>query len=285
MRRFDESDLGALYAVHPQRAETILARLGRDRDYPGIFTEDDLSSDDAWGITDQNHIGGAKFALELGRLAGVDQDSLVLDIGTGLGGTARVLADRFSCRVIGVELVEDRYRDALLLTRLVKLDQLVSFVRADFMRVEFHDAPFDVLISQGSLVHFQDKQGLARRSAKLLKPCGRLAIEDASLRRLPADAAELSQVEALEKCWLSHLVPLSEWLEHLRQEGFAIDHCSDLSSALLAHQRGFISRSEAASPDAYAENEVRSWKLCVALVEAGLVDYHRVIARRQNAVA
>ncbi|NIO41023.1 MAG: SAM-dependent methyltransferase, partial [Burkholderiales bacterium] len=45
------------------------------------------------------HIGGKSATLELAHMAGVGQGMRVLDVGSGLGGPARTLAQHYDCRV------------------------------------------------------------------------------------------------------------------------------------------------------------------------------------------
>src|SRR5215470_2567628 len=110
------------FSHHPQRARRILARLrraGADLDH---LTESDLAEDPRGGWTDQNHVGGRALALALGERAGIRRGMSVLDSCCGIGGTARVLADSFGCRAVGIEITPERCRDAVLLSRRVGLD-------------------------------------------------------------------------------------------------------------------------------------------------------------------
>ncbi len=53
---------------------------------------------------DELHVMGRQATVELGRLAGLTDSMRVLDIGCGLGGSARTLAAEFGCHVTGVDL-------------------------------------------------------------------------------------------------------------------------------------------------------------------------------------
>jgi len=55
---------------------------------------------------DQFHTRGYPATLELAKLAEVTTATSVLDIGSGIGGPARVLAQTYRCEVTGVDLSE-----------------------------------------------------------------------------------------------------------------------------------------------------------------------------------
>lgn len=53
---------------------------------------------------DEFHIRGRKATLELGEKMNLNARSHVLDIGSGLGGPARTMAETYGCRVTGIDL-------------------------------------------------------------------------------------------------------------------------------------------------------------------------------------
>jgi len=56
---------------------------------------------------DQFHIGGVNSALALFDKMGIKKGDVVVDIGSGLGGPARLVSERFGCSVVGVDLCEE----------------------------------------------------------------------------------------------------------------------------------------------------------------------------------
>ena len=64
---------------------------------------------------------GRQATVELGRLAGLTDAMRVLDIGSGLGGSARTLAVEFGCRVTGVDLSAEFVDAVLVLSERVGL--------------------------------------------------------------------------------------------------------------------------------------------------------------------
>ncbi len=55
---------------------------------------------------DEFHIRGRKATLEVAGRMMLSEDTRVLDIGSGLGGPARTLAEEYGCHVTGLDLTQ-----------------------------------------------------------------------------------------------------------------------------------------------------------------------------------
>lgn len=66
----------------------------------------DVTIDD-FAPVDELHVGGGQATEHLIAQLDLAADDHVLDIGCGLGGAARFVADRFGCRVTGIDLTEE----------------------------------------------------------------------------------------------------------------------------------------------------------------------------------
>ncbi len=69
------------------------------KDFPKLTTTD-------LATVDEFHIRGRKATLELAEKMNLDANSYVLDIGSGLGGPARTLAETYGCHVTGIDLTQ-----------------------------------------------------------------------------------------------------------------------------------------------------------------------------------
>src|SRR5262249_41543791 len=86
------------YSENPELADAIAAKLRRaGKDFNKLTTADLV-------VVDEFHIRGRKATLELGQKMNLNARSHVLDIGSGLGGPARTLAETYGCRVTGIDL-------------------------------------------------------------------------------------------------------------------------------------------------------------------------------------
>jgi SAM-dependent methyltransferase len=273
------SRIEAIYLRHPLRAETILARVGGLREGQGSITEADLATDPTGRITDQNHPGGALLVRLLAREAGVEPGCRVLDVGCGLGGPARLLAQEFGARVDGVELTATRYRDAVRLTQLVGLDGQVRIMHGDFLTLDLPARHYDVAWGQAAWVHFPDLGAVFARCAAVLRPGGRVAVEEAYLRGRPQTPDVSRRLGELEGHWAAHFNDRDSWLGAAERQGFNTTCLADLTAVMLEE---FVALRKAATlgpAGAVNPDEVRGWELVCALIQEGIVGYLRLVAR------
>ena len=116
--------------------------------------------------------------LALATAARISAADRVLDVGGGIGGPARQLADRFGCHVTVVDLTPEYCAVGETLTTWTHLTNLVSFVHASALDMPFDDASFDVVWTQHASMNISDKVGLYREVARVVRPGGRFAFFD-----------------------------------------------------------------------------------------------------------
>jgi SAM-dependent methyltransferase len=98
----------------------------------------------------------------------------ILDIGSGLGGPARYFANRFGCRVTGIDLTPEFCDVARHLTRLLEMEERVKFEVGDALRMPFADSSFDGAYSMNVSMNIAEKRRLLPRGSPRPK-AGRLA--------------------------------------------------------------------------------------------------------------
>lgn len=267
------------YRVHPLRAETILQRLqsaGRDLH---ALTERDLATDPASGITDQNHQGGRRAVIELARAIDLGGGEQVLDIGTGLGGTPRVLAENFDCACHGIELTPERYRDACLLTQLVGLQDQVTIDQGEFLSFDALADSYDAIVAQGTLMHFPDPGAVLRKSAECSRSGSWLAIEDGFLRRMPRTPGEARQLEAAAVFSNGRFPTVAGWRDAITDAGFSIVSLVDQSRPALTELGRKIAHADR-TPGHIPSGELAGWIVRQQLIADGIVGMIRIVARR-----
>ncbi len=127
---------------------------------------------------DEFHIRGRKATLELAELADLSSTDRVLDVGCGLGGTARCLAHRFGCRVAGIDITEEYVAVAQALNGWVGLSDRVDVRQGSALDIPYGDGEFDIVWTEHVQMNIVDKQRFYSEMARVLKPGGRLLFHD-----------------------------------------------------------------------------------------------------------
>ena len=128
------------------------------------------------------------FVHELVRWSGLDQlpaGSTVLDVGCGIGGSARILARDYGFDVLGISISEAQVRRA---TELTEEGLTCRFAVMDALALDCPDQSFDAVWSVEAGPHMPDKQRYADELLRVLRPEGCLAVADWN-RRDPSDGA------------------------------------------------------------------------------------------------
>ena len=146
-----------------------LHAIGKRTDALGV---DDLAPLDAF------HTRGRAATEELAALALPSASDHVLDVGCGLGGSARYLADRFGCRVTGVDVTSEYIEVAKRLTAMVGLQSKIDLKLGSAVELPFDDQRFDIVITEHVQMNVRAKPQFYAEIARVLRPGGRLVIHD-----------------------------------------------------------------------------------------------------------
>lgn len=131
---------------------------------------------------DQFHTRGMQATVELAAAAVIKQDTRVLDLGCGIGGPARYIAQTFGCRVTGLDLSPAFIEAAAYLTARCGLSERVAFQAGNALQLPYADGSFDAVFLQHVVMNIEDREGLYAEVRRVLAPQGRLATYDLVLR-------------------------------------------------------------------------------------------------------
>ena len=118
------------------------------------------------------------FVHEMVKWGGLDKlprGTTLLDVGCGIGGSSRILAQDYGFDVTGVTISPQQVKRAQELTP-EGVD--AKFLVDDAMKLSFPDASFDVVWSVEAGPHMPDKAIFARELMRVLKPGGLLVVAD-----------------------------------------------------------------------------------------------------------
>jgi len=183
------------------------------------------------------HSLGRLATAALVDLAQITANDRVLDAGTGIGGTARLVAAERGARVTAVDLTPEYCEVAKWLNDAVGLGDMIEVRTADVTELPFDAASFDVVLSQHVQMNIADKRRLYAEARRVLVPGGRLALWDVTAGsggplRLPVPWATSPEQ--------SHLVAPERLAELLREAGFATAHWNDLTEPAEKATREFF---------------------------------------------
>ena len=203
-----------------------------------------LNLDDLAPI-DEFHTRGKESTIEIADLAQIQPHHKVLDVGCGLGGSARYIANEHGCSVVGIDLTDEYVDVANKLTELVKLSDKVSFKQGSALELPFTSNHFDVVWTEHTQMNIADKTQFYGELSRVLKPNGRLVFHDiffgtTSTPYYPTPWAEYNS--------LSSLCTQEEAKTVIEKSNFAINEWKDKSEQSLEFFKETLKRIEKSGP-------------------------------------
>jgi SAM-dependent methyltransferase len=227
----DESKVTAYYSRGDllKRLNSALREDGVDPFRPDIET---------LAPYDQFHGRGVEATQEMAESLAIAATDHILDVGSGIGGPARYLVRRFSCRISGIDLTPEFCEVARHLGRLLQMDDAVRFEVGNALAMPFADATFDGAYSMNVSMNIADKPALYREILRVLKPGAWLMLSEIARGTGPEPDYPTPWARTAEA---SFLATPEDTLRALELAGFEVVHHRDTRDKTLA----FGARSKA----------------------------------------
>lgn len=203
---------------NPERVFGSLRHVGIDPDGP--LTVTDLAT------FDQYHYFGAAAVHEAIEALGLADGQQVLDVGAGLGGPARLMADTAGCSVTAIELQPDLFEISRMLTEKCGLSEKVTHLNGDVLAQDFSGEGFDAAVSWLVFLHIADRATLFSVLHAALRPGGRFYFED-YVALGPLTEAEKKTLA--DDVYCPYLPDLARYVADLEAAGFVDIETRDMT--------------------------------------------------------
>ena len=134
--------------------------------------------EEMYGVEGYLSPGGEDATDHLAALTRITQATRVLDVGSGLGGPAFRLADRYGCQITGLELIELNVQKARERSTARDVLHRVEFYTGDATATPFPADVFTLVWSQDAWCHVPDRDAVIGECARVLEPGGAIAFSD-----------------------------------------------------------------------------------------------------------
>jgi cyclopropane fatty-acyl-phospholipid synthase-like methyltransferase len=177
---------------------------------------------------DQYHYHGTDAVDTAIERLGIDSGFQVADVGAGIGGPARYIAERTGCTVYALELQEEMNELASELTARCGLSGQVRHIAGDVLDIPLEPGRFDAVVSWLAVYHIADQRRFWSKCRRALKPGGAVFIEDLCVRR-PLSPTEQGLMSA--ELYAQSMVTFDAYRERLRAAGFVKIDIEDMSDS------------------------------------------------------
>ena len=158
----------------------------------------------------------------------INEKTKILDVGSGIGGPARYIANQTGAEITAIELQSDQNNLAKDLTKKCGLSNKVNHICGDILDYDFKNQTFDAVVSWLTLYHIANHEILLKKLFDLLNPNGFFYAEDITSR---INLSNADRKEIKKEIYGIHLPYFDKYISNLEQNGFKLIFSEDMSSS------------------------------------------------------
>jgi ubiquinone/menaquinone biosynthesis C-methylase UbiE len=236
-------------------------------------------------LGDSYHPGGLELTRHVARSIGLRPGQRILDVASGPGTTAFLLASEFDVEVAGVDLGELAVAKANLLAAENGVADRVTFHHGDAERIPLPDASVDAVVCECAFCTFPDKATAASEMARVLKPGGTIGITDVALDPDRLDT-ELQTLAGWVAC-IADARPVAQYVEMLTVAGLTVtiteahdDALATMIDQIDARLKAFRIAKVPALADIDFDTALERVALAGRAVRDGIAGYSLIVAEK-----
>ena len=182
----------------------------------------------------------------------------VLDAGCGVGGSSMWLARNYGVDTVGISISAKEIERARKYTRKRGLEAQCTYEQQDYIHTSFPDNSFDIVWAQESSCHSPHKDLFVKEAFRVLKPGGRLVIEDWYRTGRPYHAADEKLIHHFLGCWAIPDIPTREEITgYCADAGFTDVRFDDITPYMLRSARHLYLVTSTLYPGAFLLRALR----------------------------
>jgi SAM-dependent methyltransferase len=149
--------------------QTAITKLGKTVD---SVTIEDLAP------VDEFHIGGRLATEEFLDQLELSEEDHILDVGCGLGGASRFVANKYKNQITGIDLTQEYIETGKVLCSWVRLDKHITLQQGSALSMPFRDETFDGGYMMHVGMNIEDKAQLFSEIYRVLRPGSYFGVYD-----------------------------------------------------------------------------------------------------------